>query len=234
VSAAGPKSDRDVAAPVRDRSRLALAWYAVVRVLTYSYCALMGGFRATGRDNVPATGGALIASNHLSYLDVFVLGLGCRRPLNYVARANLFRPPLGWLIRSVGGFPIDREGSGTAGLKETLRRLKRGAVVLLFPEGTRSLDGELGPLKPGFAALARARVPIVPAAVAGTFEAWPRGRFLPRRHPIRVHYGPPIPADEVAALSADGLAELLRLRILECQQAARRELPTPGRPPVAT
>lgn len=208
----------------RDRSRLALAWYSVVRLPASLYCALTGGFRATGRENIPATGGALIASNHLSYLDVVVLGLGCPRPLNYVARASLFRPPLGWLIRSVGGFPIDREGSGTAGLKETLRRLKNGGVVLLFPEGTRSPDGELGSMKPGFVALARAKVPIVPAAVAGTFEAWPRGRHLPRRHPIRVHYGPPIPPEQVAALKADELVALVRQQILLCQQAARREL----------
>jgi 1-acyl-sn-glycerol-3-phosphate acyltransferase len=211
--------------PYRDRSRLALAWYEAVRSLAVLYCRLMGGFRATGCENIPRAGGGLIASNHVSYLDVIALGLACPRPMSYVARASLFRPPLGWLIRSVGGFPIDREGSGTAGLKETLRRLRGGDLVLLFPEGTRSLDGELGPLKPGFAALARARVPIIPAAVAGTFEAWPRGRKLPRRHAIRIHFGPLIPPEEIAALSSEELVELVRQRILECQRSARSDLP---------
>jgi 1-acyl-sn-glycerol-3-phosphate acyltransferase len=207
--------------PTRDRSRLALAWYAIVRLATSLYGGLTGGIRATGRENLPAAGGALLVSNHLSHLDVFVLGLGVPRPLNYVARSSLFVPPLGALIRSVGGFPIDREGSGTAGLKETLRRLKAGGIVLIFPEGTRSRDGELGPLKPGIAALARARVPIVPAAVAGTFEAWPADRAFPRAHPIRVHYGPPIPADVVASLTSDDLTALIERRIREAQVVAR-------------
>src|SRR5439155_2031754 len=133
--------------------------------------------RATRRRNVSRSGGAILVSNHLSHLDVFALGLSFPRPLNYVARSTLFFPPLGALIRSVGGFPIQREGMGAQGLKETLRRLRAGGIVTLFPEGTRSRDGELGPLKSGIAVLAsRARVPIIPAALAGTFEAWPRSR----------------------------------------------------------
>lgn len=213
----------------RDRTWLARVWYRSLWVITRLGFELAGGFRASGLENVPETGGALIASNHLSYLDVFVLGIASPRPLNYVARASLFRPPLSWLIRSVGGFPIDREGSGTAGLKETLRRLRGGSVVLIFPEGTRSFDGALGPLKPGFAALARAGAPIVPAAIAGTFEAWPRGRRFPRPHPTRVHFGPPIRPEELAGISAQELTERLQARLLACQQAAREALPAARR-----
>lgn len=225
MSDPSPRSSSNTSpSPGRDRSRLMLLWYDMVRAPVRLYFRLRGGLRVSGVENLPATGGALVASNHLSYLDVLVLGLGCPRAMSYVARSGLFRPPLGWLIRSVGGFPIDREGSGTAGLKETLRRLRNGGLVLIFPEGTRSPDGEVGPFKPGFAALTRARVPIVPAAVAGTFEAWPRGRKLPRRHPVRVHYGPPVPAEECAALPAHELIELVRTRILECQRIARDEL----------
>lgn len=222
----------------RDRSRLALTWYFLVRLLAFSYYLLTGGIRVTGRENVPRTGGALIASNHLSFLDVFALGLAAPRPLNYVARASLFKPLLGLLIRSVGGFAIDREGSGTAGLKESLRRLRSGSLVLLFPEGTRSPDGRVGPFKPGFAALARARVPIVPTALAGTFEAWPRGRALPRRHPIRVHFGPPIPPETIASLTSEALTALLRDQIRDCHHLAaaalRRDLAScPPLPPAA-
>ena len=213
------------AAPGRDRSRLALAWYEVVRMATVLYCSIRGGIRVTGRENLPAGGPALIVSNHLSFLDVFVLGLGVPRPLNYMARSSLFFPPLGALIRSVGGFPIQREGMGAQGLKETLRRLRAGGLILLFPEGTRSRDGELGPLKPGIAALARkARAPIIPAAVAGTFEAWPHGRPWPRAHPIRIHYGAPIPPAQIASLDPDTVTALLRDRILACQAEARRNL----------
>jgi 1-acyl-sn-glycerol-3-phosphate acyltransferase len=167
----------------------------------------------------------LLISNHLSYLDVFALGLLVPRRLNYVARSTLFLPVLGALIRSVGGFPIQREGMGASGLKETLRRLRNGGIVVLFPEGTRSRNGDLGPIKPGIAALAtRARVPIVPAGLAGTFEAWPRRRPWPWPYPIRVHYGPAIVPEELAGLAPEAVVSLIRDRLLASQQIARRGL----------
>lgn len=209
----------------RDRSRLALIWYRLVQLVTGLLLLISGGFRATGREHVPRSGGALLVSNHLSHLDVFVLGLLLPRPLNYVARSSLFIPVLGPFIRSVGGFPIQREGMGAQGLKETLRRIKNGGIVTLFPEGTRSRDGELADLKAGIAVLAaRTRVPVVPAAVAGTFEAWPRSRRVPGCHPVRVHYGQPIAPDELAGLDAEAVTALIRDRILECQRIARRDL----------
>jgi 1-acyl-sn-glycerol-3-phosphate acyltransferase len=205
---------------------LALAWYRLVQLTTLAlFSAPGGGLRASGRGHIPRSGAALLVSNHLSHLDVLVLGTLLPRPLNFVARSTLFFPPLGWIIRSLGAFPIRREGMGTQGLKETLRRLRAGGIVTLFPEGTRSPDGELGPLKQGIAVLAaRARVPIIPAAVVGTFEAWPRSRSFPRRHPIRVHYGRPIAPEEIAGRAPEEVAELIRTRILECQRRARRGL----------
>jgi 1-acyl-sn-glycerol-3-phosphate acyltransferase len=217
--------------PSADRSWLARAWFRIVQFGVGSLLAATGGLRASGRENIPATGGSLLVSNHLSYLDVFVLGIPVPRPwrLNYVARSTLFLPVLGALIRSVGGFPIQREGMGASGLKETLRRVRNGGIVILFPEGTRSRDGALGPIKPGIAVLAtRARVPIVPAAVAGTFEVWPRGRPFPWPHPIWVHYGPAITPEELAGLAPEAVVSLIRARLLAAQQVARKEL---GRDP---
>jgi 1-acyl-sn-glycerol-3-phosphate acyltransferase len=209
-------------APGRERSHIARWWYRSVQLAMASLFAAFGGLRATGRRHVPASGGALLVANHLSYLDVIVLGILLPRPLNYVARSTLFFPPLGALIRSIGAFPIQREGMGASGLKETLRRLRDGGVVVLFPEGTRSPDGELGALKPGIAALAsRARVPIIPAAVAGTFEAWPRDRLVPRPHAIRVHYGPPILPEEWEDRSPEALVALIRSRLAASLHEAR-------------
>ena len=209
----------------KDRTRLGLLWYRMVQWFFSTLLASTYGLRATGRENVPAEGSAMLVSNHLSHLDVLVLGILLDRPLNYVARSSLFFFPLGPFIRSCGAFPIQREGIGAQGLKETLRRLKNGGIVALFPEGTRTTDGELGEMKPGIALLAtKARVPILPAAIAGTFEAWPRSSLFPVPHPIRVHFGPPIGAELARSLDADALTALIRERILECQASARAGL----------
>jgi 1-acyl-sn-glycerol-3-phosphate acyltransferase len=211
--------------PAGDRSWLARLWYRIVQFTVASLLAATGGLRASGRGNIPARGGVLLISNHLSHLDVFVLGILVPRPLNYVARSTLFLPVLGALIRSVGGFPIQREGMGASGLKETLRRLRNGGIVVLFPEGTRSRDGALGPIKPGIVVLAaRARVPIVPAGLAGTFEAWPRKRPFPWPYPIRIHYGPAIAPEELDGLAPEAIVGLIRDRLLASSAIARRGL----------
>jgi 1-acyl-sn-glycerol-3-phosphate acyltransferase len=193
--------------------------------VTATLAATVVRWRATGRHNVPESGGVLLISNHLSYLDVFFLGIPLKRPLNYVARSTLFVPVLASLIRSVGGFPIQREGIGASGLKETLRRLRDGGIVTLFPEGTRSPDGELGELKPGIAVLvARARVPVVPVGLAGTFEFWPRSRWIPVPHPIRIHYGPPILPEALSGLETGAVTDLIHERLQESRREAWRGL----------
>ncbi len=202
-----------------------MAWYRLIQQVSIVIFSICGGVRATGKRRFPKRGGALLVSNHLSFWDVFILGLLLPRPLNYVARSTLFFPPLGALIRSVGGFPIERDRIGSEGYKETLRRLRAGGIVTLFPEGTRSKDGQLGPLKPGVATLAsRAKVPIIPAGLAGTFEAWPRGQRWPRPHPIRVHYGPPIPPEALDGLDSEAATALIETQLRNACEVARKEL----------
>jgi len=214
-------------APSRDRSWPALAWYKLVRYLTGTISAFYFNWRASGLENVPPAGGVLLVSNHASHLDVFFLGIPLTRPLNYMARSSLFKPLLGPLIRSVGGFPIEREGRGVAGFKETLKRLHAGSMVVMFPEGTRTRDGRMGPIKQGIAGLAgRAGCPILPVGIAGTFEALPRNRVIPRRHPIWIHYGKPIMPDEIADLPASAIALLIEARLHESLAVARRSLRT--------
>jgi 1-acyl-sn-glycerol-3-phosphate acyltransferase len=209
----------------RERSVGSLLWYRVAQYLCAILTMVILRWRATGQHNVPRSGGVLLVCNHLSFLDVFLVAMPLQRPLNYVARSTLFVAGLGALIRSVGGFPIQREGMGASGMKETLRRLRAGGIVTLFPEGTRSPDGRLGLLKAGIAVLvSRAGVPIVPAGLAGTFEVWPRSRLVPALHPIRIHYGPPIFPEELAGLDSSAITELIQQRMQESCSEAKRGL----------
>ena len=131
--------------------------------------------------------------------------------------------PLRLLIQSLDAIPIDREGLGLSGLKETLRRVKRGELVLIFPEGTRSPDGEVAPLKPGFSALAkRAKVPLVPVGIDGAYQAWPRNQMLPWVGTIHVHIGEPIPVEQAQAADERELVAEVQRRIRHCHQMARR------------
>jgi 1-acyl-sn-glycerol-3-phosphate acyltransferase len=202
--------------------RLLHLHYRFLQFLCRLLVVLLFRFRCNGQRHLPSTGGALILSSHQSFLDPVLIGVNHRRPFDYLARETLFRfAPLRWLIRSLNGIPIDREGLGMSGLKETLRRLKHGRVVVIFPEGTRTRDGEVQPLKPGFAALARrAHVPLVPAAVVGAFECWPRHLRFPRPGRIRVEFGQPLTPDEIAPLDDRQLVAEVERRIRECHERA--------------
>src|SRR3954465_10656424 len=208
--------------------------YDGLRVLCRTVAVWLYGFGIEGRDHWPATGGGLICANHQSMFDPPLVGLTCPRRMNYLARDTLFRVPiLAPLIKFLDAIPIDREGVGLSGLKETLRRLKAGELVLIFPEGTRTRDGEVAPLKPGFIAVARrSRVPLIPVGLDGAYQAWPRTAKFPRTGRVAVVIGEPIAAEQVAAMSDDDLLAELEQRILTCHANARelRESPTRIRP----
>ena len=178
---------------------------------------------AIGAHNYPKTGGMIICSNHQSNLDPVVIGSTCPRRLNYLGKKSLFRlKPMGWYLSKLDCVPIDREGVGVAGMKETLRRLKRGESVLLFPEGERSPTGDLLPLMTGFISLCRrAKLPLVPVALDGAYQAWPRHRKFPRLGRVVVVVGEPISAEDIAGMDNDQLVEELSGRIAGCFYRAR-------------
>jgi 1-acyl-sn-glycerol-3-phosphate acyltransferase len=197
--------------------------YNTLRVLARLVAVMFFRLRVVGREHWPAEGGGLVCSNHQSYFDPPLVGLTCDRRMNYLARDSLLRiPGLKQLILFLDAIPIDREGGGLAGLKETLKRLKAGELVLIFPEGTRTHDGEVAPLKPGFIAVARrSRVPLVPVALDGAFQSWPRTSRFPRLTRLAVAIGQPIMPDEVAELTDEDLLAELEQRILTCHTQAR-------------
>ena len=207
----------------QERSWAKREWYRGLHFACRLGAIVLYRARCTGRHHVPSTGGVLLLSNHQSLFDPVIVGLACDRRTNYLARASLFRfLPFRLLIESLDAIPIDRDGVGLAGLKETLRRLKREEMVLIFPEGTRSSDGEIQPLKPGFLALARrGKVPLVPIAFDGAFQAWPRTRWWPGLGTWEVDIGEPIWPELVGQLDDEALLAEVEQRIRACHARAR-------------
>jgi 1-acyl-sn-glycerol-3-phosphate acyltransferase len=172
---------------------------------------LAGGWRVTGREHVPRTGPALIAANHISFLDPPTVGAAIRfRRTYYFAKQELFRIPLfGWLIRKCYAFPVDREGDDKEAFRHAINLLKAGELLTVFPEGGRSPDGSLQPFARGAALIAaRAGAPIIPCALSGTDRVLPRGaRFLHRGF-IQVSFARPIETRGHAGDSKLGLQEI--------------------------
>jgi 1-acyl-sn-glycerol-3-phosphate acyltransferase len=196
------------------RSAVARLWYGVLWCPCWAIAVLAFRFRSTGREHVPATGPVLLVSNHQSHLDPVLVGVACPREVRSLARHSLFFWPLSWLIRSLGAVPIDRERGGLGGIRTTLKLLGAGEAVLVFPEGTRTKDGRLQPLMPGFCALARrSGATVVPVAIEGAFDAMPRGSRIPHPSPIRLTFCPPISTTEQQQLDDGQLCELVSSRI---------------------
>jgi 1-acyl-sn-glycerol-3-phosphate acyltransferase len=203
--------------------------YRAVQSVTRALMAIGFQARCWGRENYPATGGALICANHQSFLDPMLIGNSSSRPMNYLARKTLFHfAPLGWLLDFVNTIPVEREGFGVGGIRETLKRLKRGEMVLLFPEGTRSPDGEIQHFKQGFATLARrSRVALVPVGVDGAYDAWPRSERFPQLGRVRVVVGKPLAPELVETLDDRELMDELKQRIIDCIAEARERKDKP-------
>lgn len=189
--------------------------YATIRNAAALAYTLVYRVRVFGVHNVPAFGACLIASNHQSHLDPpLVASSILHRAIHFVAKADLFRFwAFAWLIRNLNSIPVKQDGSADMGaIREILARLSIGAPVLIFPEGSRTLDGRLAPFQRGVALLVkRAGCPVVPCAVEGCRDTFPRGGGLPRfwgRH-VAVAFGTPIPHDELLKDGAE--AGLLRL-----------------------
>src|SRR5882757_7420572 len=148
-------------------------------------------WRVFNSERVSLTGPVILASNHASFLDPPLVGAGVRRGINYLARASLFRFPIvGWVLRNWNSVPVDRDGGGAAGLKAILDRLLAGGAIILFPEGTRTKDGNLQPARSGIGlTVIKSDALVVPVRVFGTFEAWGRSTRFPKPHPVAVKFG---------------------------------------------
>jgi 1-acyl-sn-glycerol-3-phosphate acyltransferase len=189
-------------------------FYEAAYVVSAAAMTLGFSLRTEGRENMPRQGPALLIANHQSYLDPVLVGLASRRHLCFLARKTLFHNPLfARLIYRLNAVPIDQEGVGKEGIRTIENQLRRGQAVVVFPEGERTADGQVHPLKPGIHLLIRrTKAPIVPVGIAGAFEAWPRWRrfpipaplFLPAgRGALAVTVGRPLDAARFTALPRD-------------------------------
>ncbi|MDO8746299.1 MAG: lysophospholipid acyltransferase family protein [Thermodesulfovibrionales bacterium] len=151
-------------------------------------------FKIDGIEKVPEKGGVIVVSNHSSHLDPLVIGAAIRkRQSTFMAKRGLFKIPLVGAFVKTFSFPVDRDTPQPSTIKEAVRRLKNGELIVMFPEGGRSRDGSLLDAKRGtglIAALSGAKV--VPAYIDGTDTALPAGAKLIRRSSIRIIFGNPI------------------------------------------
>ena len=171
--------------------------------------------RVEGGDHVPATGPVILASNHRSNMDPVLLASALRRPVAFMAKAELFVGPLGWIMRWIGQFPVRRGGIDREALRRTDAVLARGSMLGLFPEGTRG-DGGFSAVHPGLAYIVvRQRCPVLPVAIFGTERVRRRFGWLPFASPVRIVIGPAIdlPTSTSDRAGRRAASELLRQRL---------------------
>ncbi|MFI9248961.1 lysophospholipid acyltransferase family protein [Streptomyces sp. NPDC053069] len=176
-------------------------YYLLKYVLLGPLLRLVFRPRIEGLENVPASGPAIVAGNHLSFSDHFLMPAMLKRRITFLAKAEYFTGPglrgrlTAFFFRSAGQIPVDRSGkeAGQAAIREGLGVLGRGELLGIYPEGTRSHDGRLYKGKVGVAVMAlKAGVPVVPCAMIGTFEAQPPGKVIPNIHPVTIRFGKPL------------------------------------------
>jgi len=181
-------------------------WYGFLQFLARILFVLFFHIRVFGRSQVPAEGGVLIASTHQSFFDPILIGVGLHRQVHSMAREDLFRGRLfRRLITSLNAFPVRRASADLGAVRESVRRLQAGKLVVVFPEGTRTADGSIGEPFAGIETIARrggARV--VPAVIEGAYRAWPRHKKLFGFAPIQVIFGAPLTPDPRGAIDLRG------------------------------
>lgn len=174
------------------------------------YFATYHRWTVEGLEHLPPTGGVVVMANHASHLDPPLIGAALPRPIRPMAKEELFRwAPWRWWISTLGAFPIRRGGADRDAIRRALEMVRRGEVLVVFPEGTRTRDGAFLPFQPGAGLIAlKAEAPVLPLRIRGTFESWPKGgglKIRPAR--IRIRLGPPIDLSGIGARGRAGVEE---------------------------
>ncbi|MFD6534189.1 lysophospholipid acyltransferase family protein [Streptomyces sp. NPDC060184] len=171
--------------------------------------------RIEGLDHIPAEGAAIVAGNHLSFSDHFLMPAMLKRRITFLAKAEYFTGPgikgklTAAFFHSIGQIPVDRSGkeAGAAAIREGLGVLAKGELLGIYPEGTRSHDGRLYKGKVGVAVMAiRAGVPVIPCAMVGTFEIQPPGQKVPSIRRVTIRFGEPLDFSRYAGMDGQKAA----------------------------
>ncbi|WP_236244546.1 1-acyl-sn-glycerol-3-phosphate acyltransferase [Streptomyces sp. CC210A] len=204
-------------------------YYVLKYVLLGPLLRLLWRPRVEGLEHVPETGAAIVAGNHLSFSDHFLMPAVLPRRITFLAKQEYFTGPglrgraTAAFFRSAGQIPVDRSGrdAGRAAIREGLEVLRRGELLGIYPEGTRSHDGRLYKGKVGVAVMAlTAGVPVVPCAMVGTFEIQPPGKALPKIKRVSIRFGEPLDFSRFAGMEHEkavvrAVTDEIMYRILE-------------------
>ena len=166
-------------------------WYLLGYSLSKGIAKTFFNYRVVGAENISETGACIVAANHCSFLDPPLVGVAFKRGIHYLARKTLLDwPVLGPILPELNVIPIDQKNADRSALMGIIRVVRNGGAALIFPEGGRSFDGELQPAQPGIGMIvAKTGAPVLPVRICGSYEAFPRGRALPRLTSITVKIG---------------------------------------------
>ena len=180
-------------------------WYEIWRFIAVGIVRLMYRVHVYGRENIPRDGGVLVLSNHQSFFDPMLCQGWYGRPFYFVPRDTLFTGFWGWAIDSFYTIPINQDQPGLGSMKAMIDLLKRGRIVCLYPEGSRTFDGKIDDIKPGFSLLVRrSGAVIVPMVIDGIFERWPRTQTYPKPGGrVGVIYGKPMAPERIKELGEE-------------------------------
>jgi len=201
-------------------------WYWTGYYLAVALARIFFSFRIVHRDRRILHGPVILAMNHQSYLDPPLVGIASAREVYFLARKTLLEVPiLGWLLPKLNVVPVDQEGRDRSALKALIRLLKAGRATVVFPEGARTLDGNLQPALPGLGfVIAKTRATVLPMRIFGAREALPRGGGRLRFCRITIVIGEPIHfSDADLAPSAKDRYQYLSDRVMESIAALRVE-----------
>lgn len=197
-------------------------WYGLGKIICKAIFIPLFRIRTFGKENIPSAGPILLLSNHQSFLDPIFFQVPLKRSLYCVARESLYTGNkfFGLILSSVYTIPIRRGEADLSAMRKIISKLNQGWGVCLFPEGTRTNDGRIADIKPGFGLLSRRTgAKIIPVVIDGAFECWPRDKKYPSLGQVIINYGEPISPEMLKELGDREFAKFLteKMRKMQCE-----------------